>query len=82
MQRLRLSENVAVFLLFFGIALIEAIQKGHWLVVLFWLTLGSLFLRADLLRANRIPAPASARLASCCHGLGTLYRESVRFRTF
>ena len=39
--------NVAVFVIFFGIALIEAIQKGNWLEACLFLALGALFLWAD-----------------------------------
>jgi hypothetical protein len=53
MRRLHLGENVAVFLVFFGIALIESTQAGHWPSVFFWLAVGVLFLRADNLRRGR-----------------------------
>lgn len=39
--------NVAVFILFFGIALIEAIQKSNWLEAALFLALGALSLWAD-----------------------------------
>jgi len=39
--------NLAVFIIFFGIALIEAIQKGNWIEALLFLALGALSLRAD-----------------------------------
>jgi hypothetical protein len=47
MRRLPRGSNATVFLLFFGIALIEATQAGDWLSVLFWLAIGSFFLTAD-----------------------------------
>ncbi|MBX4215539.1 hypothetical protein KW797_01175 [Candidatus Parcubacteria bacterium] len=40
-------ENLAVFVLFFGISLIEALQKGDWLLAALFLALGGLSLRAD-----------------------------------
>lgn len=40
--------NVAVFVIFFGIALIEAMQKGNWLEAVLFLALGALSLRADI----------------------------------
>lgn len=40
--------NITVFILFFGIALIEAIQKQNWLEALLFLALGILSLWADL----------------------------------
>lgn len=39
--------NLAVFIIFFGIALIEAIQKGSWLEAALFLALGALSLWAD-----------------------------------
>jgi len=39
--------NIAVFALFFGIALIEAVQKQNWLEAALFLALGALSLRAD-----------------------------------
>ncbi len=39
--------NLAVFVIFFGIALIEAVQKGNWVEALLFLALGVLSLWAD-----------------------------------
>lgn len=39
--------NITVFILFFGIALIEALQKQNWLEAVLFLALGALSLRAD-----------------------------------
>jgi len=41
--------NLTVFILFFGIALIEALQKQNWLEALLFMALGILSLRADFL---------------------------------
>jgi hypothetical protein len=48
----RLGTNVSVFLLFFGISLLDALQSGQWLRALLWLALGLVFLRADALRGQ------------------------------
>jgi hypothetical protein len=40
--------NIAVFLLFFGIALIEAIKKQNWLEAALFLALGIISLLADI----------------------------------
>ena len=45
--------NVAVFLLFFGMALLGAIRSGDLLASLLWLALGVVFLRADALKTRR-----------------------------
>jgi hypothetical protein len=50
----RLGSNFALFLLFFGLALIEALQTRDWLKALFWAGIGVVFLYADQRRA---PAP-------------------------
>ncbi|MDO8600517.1 MAG: hypothetical protein Q7R73_02770 [bacterium] len=44
--------NLAVFIIFFGIALIEAVQKQNWLEAGLFLALGVLSLWADF-RTNR-----------------------------
>lgn len=42
--------NLAVFIIFFGIALIEALQKGNWLEAALFLALGIVSIRADFER--------------------------------
>jgi len=44
----KLGANFAVFILFFGIALIEAFQKQNWLEAILFLALGVMSLWADL----------------------------------
>lgn len=44
--------NLAVFILFFGIALIEAMQKQNWLEAGLFLALGALSLWADFSRRS------------------------------
>jgi hypothetical protein len=39
--------NLTIFILFFGIALLDAIRGGHWLRSIFWLCMGTLFFLAD-----------------------------------
>ena len=45
--------NVAVFLLFFGIALLDAIRSRDLVGAFLWLALGLVFLRADALKRTR-----------------------------
>ena len=55
MKRIRIGSNFTVFLLFFGIALLEAVQSANWLKVLFWLGIGAFFILADsMTRKNRL----------------------------
>ncbi|MDP1706629.1 MAG: hypothetical protein Q8L36_02310 [bacterium] len=42
--------NIAVFAIFFGIALIEALQKGNWLEAALFSALGLLSFWADFKR--------------------------------
>jgi hypothetical protein len=39
--------NIAVFIIFFGIALIEAVRKHNWLEAALFLALGIISFRAD-----------------------------------
>jgi hypothetical protein len=46
----RLGANSVIFILFFGISLLEAFQSHQWLKAFFWLAIGFVFLRADLIK--------------------------------
>ncbi len=50
MPNLRFGANVTVFLLFFGVSVLEAFQTRNWLKALFWLAIGVVFLLADNLK--------------------------------
>lgn len=50
MMRIKLGTNFTVFLLFFGVAALEAFQTHNWLKAAFWLAIGSVFLIADNLK--------------------------------
>jgi hypothetical protein len=47
MTRIKLNANFAVFLLFFGVATLEAFQTRNWIKAAFWLAIGLVFLLAD-----------------------------------
>lgn len=47
MKGIRLGTNFAIFLLFFGVATLEAFQTRNWLKAGFWLAIGIVFLIAD-----------------------------------
>jgi hypothetical protein len=51
MKRIKLNANFAVFLLFFGVATLEAFQTGNLIKAAFWLAIGLVFLLADNLKA-------------------------------
>lgn len=54
MKTPRLGANFAVFLLFFGVATLEAFQSRNWLKAGFWLAIGIVFLVADNLHRQRV----------------------------
>jgi hypothetical protein len=52
MNKIRLSTNSLVFLLFFGVATIEAFESRNWLKAAFWVAIGIVFLIADNLKKS------------------------------
>ena len=50
MRGIKLGASFAVFLLFFGVAALEAFQTRNWIKTAFWLTIGLAFLIADNLK--------------------------------
>jgi len=50
MKKIKLGNGFAVFLLFFGLSVIEAFETKNWLKAAFWLAIGGIFLIADNLR--------------------------------
>jgi len=61
MKGIRLSTNFAIFVLFFGVATLEAFQTRNWLKTLFWVAISIVFLVADNLRADDGHAPHGSR---------------------
>ena len=47
MRKIKLGANFTVFLLFFGVAMLEAFQTSNWIKAAFWLAIGVVFLAAD-----------------------------------
>lgn len=47
MKKLKIGTNFTIFILFFGVALVEAFQKGNWPEALLFSALGVMFLFAD-----------------------------------
>jgi len=47
MTGIKVSTNFAVFLLFFGVAALEALQTHNWIKAIFWAAIGACFLVAD-----------------------------------
>ena len=44
----KFGTNSAVFVLFFGVAVVEAIQTQNWYMVVLWTAIGLVFLFADV----------------------------------
>jgi len=53
MKRIRLSTNFTVFLLFFGVATLEAVQTQNWIKAIFWFAIALVFLAADNLGRSK-----------------------------
>lgn len=51
MKRISLGANFTIFLLFFGVAALEAFESRSWVKAAFWLAIGIVFLAAD----SRVP---------------------------
>jgi hypothetical protein len=50
MTGLTFGTNTAIFLLFFGVAVLEAVQTQNWLKVAFWIAISLVFLFADYVK--------------------------------
>lgn len=44
---MKFGSNMTIFILFFGVALVEAFQSRNWLLAILFILLGIMFLRAD-----------------------------------
>jgi hypothetical protein len=53
MSRIRFGTGFTVFVLFFGIAALDAIRTREWLRVAFWMAIGAVFLLLDRKPVNR-----------------------------
>jgi hypothetical protein len=47
MHRTRFSNNFAIFVLFFGVAMLDAFRDHDFLKSIFWILIGLVFLLAD-----------------------------------
>jgi len=46
-------QGLTIFLVFFGISLLDALWGGHWVRALFWLGMGLVFFALDHARTRR-----------------------------
>jgi hypothetical protein len=54
MKLLKIRTSFTVFLLFFGISLLEAFRTRNWLNVAFWIAIAIMFLIADNFKGEKI----------------------------
>lgn len=47
MRKIRFGAGFTIFVLFFGIATIDAVQTGNWLRAAFWVAVGCAFMYLD-----------------------------------
>jgi len=47
MKKIKLGTNFTIFVLFFGVAMLEAFQSRNWIKAFFWGAIGLVFLAAD-----------------------------------
>ena len=50
MKKIRLGSGFTIFILFFGIATLDAFQTQDWSNIIFWVAIGSVFLVSDNLK--------------------------------
>ena len=53
MKLLKIRTSFTIFLLFFGISMLEAFRTRNWLKVAFWIAIAIMFLIADNLRSDQ-----------------------------
>lgn len=54
MKRVTLGTNFTIFVLFFGVATLEAFESKNWVKAGFWLAIGLVFLVADNLKSKNV----------------------------
>jgi hypothetical protein len=47
MRKIGIRSNFTIFLLFFGVATLEAFQTQNWIKAAFWVAIGLVFLMVD-----------------------------------
>jgi hypothetical protein len=52
MTKPRVGPGIAVFVLFFGVAALDAVRSANWPRVAFWLVVGLTFLALDSMRSS------------------------------
>ena len=85
MMHVRLGTNFAVFILFFGVALLEAFQTEDWFRVAFWLAIGLVFFlgrsakKLVLGRQDGFRAAPPRAVCGRCVNMHTAEHRAARF---
>jgi hypothetical protein len=61
MKFLKIRPGFTVFILFFGISLLEAFRTRNWINVAFWVGIGIIFLIADNFKEEKIQKEESGQ---------------------
>lgn len=48
------SANIAVFILFFGVAALESFHSGKWDAIVFWFIISIVFIWPDILKKKNV----------------------------
>ena len=54
MKLLKLPASITVFLIFFGVSLLEAFRTRNWINVAFWIFIAIMFLIADGMKFRKV----------------------------
>lgn len=47
LKEIKLKSGIIIFLLFFGVAFLEAFRTKNWIAVAYWIAIASLFMLLD-----------------------------------
>jgi hypothetical protein len=79
MKGFRFGTSSVVFVIFFGSATIETVQKGHFLEAVLWLGIGTVFLIADNVSVKqRLNYPELPQVQSPAYGRNSLPKNGTR----
>jgi hypothetical protein len=51
-RKIRPGAGLGIFIIFFGISMLEAFRSGDWRMIAFWMVMGFIFLLTDLRRKD------------------------------
>jgi hypothetical protein len=54
MKKIKFGTGFTIFIIFFGIAVVEAFDKQDWIWVVLWILIGMVFLYADNMKSKSV----------------------------